>query len=181
MNSLVIVVLDYLLQPSWSPYVAGAGIGIVVCLALSLSNRPLGCSSGYAKACGLITLAVRPGSVERSAFYRIIVPAADWQFMVIPGIMIGAFLGAVSSGTFHVFWVPPLFAATFGDSVVLRLAISVLGGFFLALGALWAGGCTSGHGISGTLQLSLSSMVAAACFFAGGVATAFLLFRVIGA
>lgn len=181
MHQTVIVVLDYLLQPSWSPYVAGAGIGIVVCLALLLSDRPLGCSSGYAKASGLIARAISPGYVDRSAFYTFIVPAADWQFMVIPGIMIGAFLAAVSSGTFHLFWVPPLFAATFGDSIVLRIGVAVLGGFLLAIGARWAGGCTSGHGISGTLQLSLSSMVAAGCFFAGGIATAFLLFRVIGA
>lgn len=181
MNPPVITVLDYLLLPSWSPYVAGAGIGIVVCLALLLSDRPLGCSSGYANASGLIVRAIFPGSVERSAFYRIIVPAADWQFMVIPGIVIGSFLAAVSSGAFHLFWVPPLFASVFGGSPVLRVGVAVLGGIFLAIGARWAGGCTSGHGISGTLQLSLSSMVAAACFFAGGIATAFLLFRVIGA
>lgn len=181
MTSPVTVVLNYLLQPTWSPYVAGAGIGIVVCLALFLSDRPLGCSSGYAKMSGLITRAISPGSIDRSAFYRIIVPAADWQFMVIPGIVIGAFLGAVSSGSFRLFLVPPLFGATFGTNPVLRIAVAMLGGFFLALGARWAGGCTSGHGISGTLQLSVSSMVAAACFFAGGIATAFLLFRVIGA
>jgi len=46
----------------------------------------------------------------------------------------------------------------------------------MGLGARWAGGCTSGHGISGTLQLSVASWVAAICFFAGGIVTAGLLF-----
>ncbi len=41
-----------------------------------------------------------------------------------------------------------------------------------------AGGCTSGHGISGTMQLSVGSWVAVVCFFAGGIATAMLMFRV---
>jgi hypothetical protein len=49
----------------------------------------------------------------------------------------------------------------------------------LGLGARWAGGCTSGHGISGTLQLAVSSWVAAGCFFAGGILTAKLIFKVI--
>ncbi|MCR3883022.1 MAG: YeeE/YedE family protein [Methanothrix sp.] len=44
------------------------------------------------------------------------------------------------------------------------------------MGARWAGGCTSGHGISGTLQLAASSWVAVIAFFVGGVATAMVLF-----
>jgi len=47
----------------------------------------------------------------------------------------------------------------------------------MAFGARMAGGCTSGHGISGTMQLSVGSWVAVVCFFAGGIATALLMFR----
>jgi uncharacterized membrane protein YedE/YeeE len=46
----------------------------------------------------------------------------------------------------------------------------------MGFGARWAGGCTSGHGISGVLQLAVSGLISAACFFAGGIATAFLLY-----
>ncbi len=53
------------------------------------------------------------------------------------------------------------------------------GGVLMGLGARWAGGCTSGHGISGTMQLALSSWIAAACFFAGGIAGAMLIYRVL--
>ena len=48
----------------------------------------------------------------------------------------------------------------------------------MAFGARMAGGCTSGHGISGTLQLSVGSWIAVVCFFVGGIATALLMFRV---
>jgi uncharacterized membrane protein YedE/YeeE len=52
-----------------------------------------------------------------------------------------------------------------------------MGGAFLGYGARLAGGCTSGHGISGALQLSVGSWVAVICFFAGAIATAALLFH----
>jgi len=43
-------------------------------------------------------------------------------------------------------------------------------------GARLAQGCTSGHGISGSLQLAVSSWVFVGAFFAVGLATALLLF-----
>jgi uncharacterized membrane protein YedE/YeeE len=46
----------------------------------------------------------------------------------------------------------------------------------MAFGARMAGGCTSGHGISGALQLSVGSWIALAGFFVGGIITAMLLF-----
>jgi hypothetical protein len=101
--------------------------------------------------------------------------------MIIPGIVIGAFISAFISGQFHVFWVPSVWGATFGDNPLLRIIVALTGGILLGLGARWAGGCTSGHGINGSIQLSLASIITACCFFAGGIATALVLFRVIGA
>jgi len=54
-----------------------------------------------------------------------------------------------------------------------------LGGIIMGFGARWAGGCTSGHGISGTLQLAVSSWLAAICFFAGGILTAMFIYKVL--
>lgn len=51
------------------------------------------------------------------------------------------------------------------------------GGVLMAFGARLAGGCTSGHGISGTLQLNVASWIAVICFFVGGAFVAALLFR----
>lgn len=176
----VIIILELLTQATWSPYVAGAGIGVLVCLAFLLSNRPIGCSSGFVKADGLIEKTIRPSHVEKEEYYREIVPEVDWAFMIIPGIVIGAFISSMLSGQFHFILVPTTWSATFGNTPVLRVIIAILGGAFLGFGARWAGGCTSGHGISGSIQLSLASMITAACFFAGGIATAMFLFYVIG-
>ena len=172
--------LEFLMLARWSPYIAGAGIGIVSCLAFVLADRPLGCSTAFVKARGLIGKVISEEKINRMEYYREIVPQVDWPFMIIPGIIIGAFLSAFLSGTFQVIWVPALWASVFGNNVILRIAVALAGGILLGFGARWAGGCTSGHGISGSIQLSLASMITAACFFAGGIAVAMLLYRVIG-
>ena len=66
----------------------------------------------------------------------------------------------------------------FGDGIPLRAAIGFAGGVLMAFGARLAGGCTSGHGISGTLHLNPGSWLAAAFMFVGGIATAMLLYQV---
>jgi uncharacterized membrane protein YedE/YeeE len=53
--------------------------------------------------------------------------------------------------------------------------VALVGGVFLGIGSRWADGCTSGHGISGTLQMVVSSWIAVICFFIGGVVTALLI------
>jgi len=164
----------------YSPYVAGAGIGILSCLTLVLADRPLGCSTAFVKVRGLLGLVINRRKTETMEYYREIVPRVDFPFMIVPGIIIGAFISSVLSGTFHVGWVPALWASVFGTGAILRVIVALAGGILLGFGARWAGGCTSGHGISGSIQLSLASMVTAACFFAGGIGVAMILYHVIG-
>ena len=61
-------------------------------------------------------------------------------------------------------------------SALRRAVMAFADGFVLLIGARLAGGCTSGHGISGIAQFAVSSMIAVAAMFAGGIVTA-LLFR----
>jgi uncharacterized membrane protein YedE/YeeE len=62
-------------------------------------------------------------------------------------------------------------------TLMARAPIAFLAGFVMLLGARIAGGCTSGHGISGMAQLSVGSTVAVAAMFAGGILAATLLRR----
>jgi hypothetical protein len=172
--------LEFLSMASWSPYIAGAGIGVLSCFAFLLSDRPIGCSTAFVKARGLIGKVFNADRVKRSEYYREIVPKVDWPFMIIPGIVIGAFISVMLSGQFHLLWVPTMWGNAFGYNPALRVVVALIGGILLGLGSRWAGGCTSGHGINGSIQLSLASMITAACFFAGGIGIAMLLFRVIG-
>jgi len=168
--------LDWLFAATWSPYIAGAGIGVLVWMTFLLSDRPLGVSTAYAKTAGMIEKAVSPKSAGSMPYYRQVTPVVDWQWTILVGVVIGGFVSSFAAGTLALLVVPPEFSAAFGPGTLFRLAVALAGGIVMGLGARWAGGCTSGHGISGTLQLSVASWVAAICFFAGGIVTAGLLF-----
>jgi uncharacterized membrane protein YedE/YeeE len=169
-------VIEWLVMARWSPYLVGAGIGVLIWTAFLLSDHPLGCSTAYAKTAGMVEVAVSRDSAEAMPYYQKISPAIDWQWTLLIGIIVGAFLSAFLSGTFTILLVPPFFASHFGMDPLLRAITALAGGVLLGFGARLAGGCTSGHGISGTLQLSLVSWVAAICFFAGGILVAGLVF-----
>ncbi|TAJ43867.1 YeeE/YedE thiosulfate transporter family protein [Methanofollis fontis] len=168
--------MDILTAVRWSPYLAGAGIGLMAILSFFLADRPLGCSTAFAKTSGMIERVVRGEQVDTHPYYRKIGPYIDGSWMVVLGIVIGAFVSASLSGTFDLTWVPSRWEEAFGSDPLLRWAAALIGGMLLGFGARWAGGCTSGHGISGTLQLSVNSLIAAICFFIGGIAVAMVLF-----
>jgi len=167
---------EWFMMASWSPYIVGAGIGVLIWTTFLLSDRPLGCSTAYAKTAGMVESAISRKKSEAMPYYQKFAPTVDWQWMIIIGVLTGAFLSAYLSGTFTLLIVPPVFAAAFGTDPVIRSLVALLGGILMGIGARWAGGCTSGHGISGTLQLSLASWVAAICFFAGGILVAGLIY-----
>jgi uncharacterized membrane protein YedE/YeeE len=167
--------MDWLSLSRWSPYAVGAGIGVLSWLAFALSDRPLGCSTAFSRSCGMLERLLRgPEGAERP-YYQKITPTIDWQWTLVVGILIGAFLSAKLSGTARFEWVPSRWAAAFGDSSTHRWLVALGGGVLMGVGSRWAGGCTSGHGISGTLQLAASGWLAVLAFFAGGVLIAWLI------
>ena len=165
--------------PSGSPYLVGALIGLLSMATFYFSDKPIGASSAYARLAGMVGNLFAPRHTESLKYYRDYKPKVDWEVMLVVGAVGGAFLAAWLGGELTGEWLPAMWTARFGeDSLALRLVAAFLGGTLMAFGARLAGGCTSGHGISGTMQLSVGSWVAVACFFVGGIATALLMFRV---
>jgi len=160
----------------WSPYAVGIGIGLLSCLTFILSDKPIGCSTALSRTSGMLESLIRGGKVAEKAYYKKYAPSIDWEWMLVLGIFIGGFISAKLSGQFQVVWVPTKWAETFGYTPGLRWLFGLIGGIIMSFGARWAGGCTSGHGISGTLQLAVSSWIAAICFFISGIGTAKLIF-----
>jgi len=169
--------IEWLAMKTWSPYAVGIGIGLLSCVTFLLSDKPIGCSTAFARTSGMIERLFRGGKVAEKAYYKKFAPEIDWEWMLVAGVIAGAFLSAAFSGELRWEWVPAKWAAAFGEQPFTRWWAALAGGVFMGIGARWAGGCTSGHGISGTLQLALSSWLAVTCFFIGGVATAMLLFK----
>ncbi len=160
----------------WSPYVVGFLIGVLSWISFLLSDKPLGVSSAYAKTSGMIEARLLGSSVKEREYYQKNKPKIDWGWMLVAGLLVGAFVSATISGDFRFEWVPPLWEENFGHTGIRRWLTALCGGIIIGIGARWAGGCTSGHGISGTLQLMVSSWIALICFFVGGVITAFIIY-----
>ncbi|MBC7223768.1 MAG: YeeE/YedE family protein [Anaerolineae bacterium] len=168
--------VGWLAQARWSPYVVGAGIGVLSWLAFLLSDRGIGCSTAFAQTAGMLERLLRGQGAWQRPYFQKVAPRVDWGWMLVLGIVLGAFASAALSGTFAWEMVPALWAQRFGASALLRWAVAFVGGVVLGFGARWAGGCTSGHGITGTLQLAVSSWLATISFFVAGIAVAHLLF-----
>ncbi len=172
--------MNPLFQETWSPYLVGVGIGILVWLSLVLSDRAIGCSTAFARTSGMSERLVRGKKVDEKRYYREFTPHIDWEWMLVLGVIVGAFASAMLSGSFILEAVPDLWRGAFGGSVLLRMMAALAGGCCIGFGARMAGGCTSGHGISGTLQLAAGSWVALCCFFVGGILTAFVVIAWLG-
>jgi uncharacterized protein len=161
---------------AWSPYLVGAGIGMLSWLTFYFAGRIIGASSFYATLAGFVGRLVARRHTESLPYYRHKPPHADWQFFFVLFTIAGGFLAAWTGGEFRNEWLHPMWVDRFGGSVALRGLVAFIGGVLMAFGARLAGGCTSGHGISGTLQLNAGSWLALACFFVSGVAVATLLY-----
>jgi len=164
--------------PAWSPYLVGTLIGVLTMLTFYFSGKPLGASTAYARLAGMVGRLFAPRHTLALPYFQRKKPEVEWGVMLLLGVAVGGFLAAWQGGELTGEWLPPMWAARFGEgALVSRLVAAVAGGIFMAFGARLAGGCTSGHGISGTLQLSVGSWIAVVCFFASGFVTARLLFR----
>jgi hypothetical protein len=168
--------LDYP-GPAWSPYVVGAGIGVLSWLTFYFSDKPIGASSFYAQVSGFIGKLFAKRHTQSLAYFKDNPPLVGWGFVFVLSTIVGGAIAAITGDEFANAWLPPMWKARFGDSIALRAVVAIGGGVLMAFGARLAGGCTSGHGISGTMQLNVASWIAVICFFIGGIAVAMTLFK----
>lgn len=110
----------------WSPYWVGIGIGILSWMAFVLSDRPIGVSTAYAQTSGMIEKAMQGRQVEAKAYYREYVPQISWTWMLVVGLVVGAFVSAVTSGDFRLEWVPPLWPVIMVVTLVILVIFGVL-------------------------------------------------------
>ncbi len=181
--------IDILSQP-WPWYVAGPLIGLFVPALLLFGGKQFGVSSNLRHLCATIL----PANLEFFKYDWKKVGA--WNLTFAGGILLGGFLAAL-------FLVPSDFATDLAPSTVAALEqlgisdfsgfvpseliswqglasipglIAILGGgFLIGFGSRYAGGCTSGHAISGLANLQLPSLVAVIGFFAGGLLVTYVL------
>jgi len=171
-----------LTRKSWSPYLAGALAGLLAILSVFVATKVLekpkylGTSTTFVRVAGLIEKAVDEDYVAKNAYFEKTKVKVDWQMLLVVGIFVGALVSSLLGRTFKLESVPPIWRERFGSNAILRAIGAFLGGVLAIIGVRMAGGCPSGHGLSGMMQLSASGLVAMFGFMGGGITVALLLY-----
>lgn len=173
--------MNILRKTSWSPYLVGGLIGILSWFAFATANRPIGITTSFENTAALAEKAAFPQAAQNNEYYSAKAkegkpPKIGWEWMLVVGVFLGAFVSSKLSGDRTGEKVPPLWSWKFGPSVGKRFAGAFFGAALMIFGARLAQGCTSGHGISGALQLAVSSWIFVILIFATAIAVTFLIF-----
>lgn len=174
---------------TWPWYVSGFLIGMVM-LALIYFGKNFGMSTNLQSLCSMTGLG------KRIEYFNFDWRANRWNFAVVFGAMAGGFVAVHYMGdSSNVDINPKTIAqlagmgidapkgqlmpkALFGEQIWLSpksIAILLIGGILIGFGTRYAGGCTSGHAISGLSNLQLPSLKAVIGFFIGGLIMAHFL------
>lgn len=170
------------LKDSWCPYVAGALVGILAIFSVVVSTKMLGkpkylgASTTFVRVAGLIEKLPAKEHVARNEYFQSKKVQVDWQMMFVLGIFFGALVASLLGKSFKIERIPPMWAERFGSTLSTRVIAAFIGGTIAMFGARLAGGCPSGHGMSGMMQLALSSLIAMIFFLIGGIITAQLMY-----
>ena len=168
-------------RQSWSPYVVGALIGVLSWFAFATADKPIGITTAFEHTAALTEKAVVPSLEQKNEYFSAKQaegnpPKIGWEWMLVLGVFFGALLSAWLSGDRTPISVPRLWESRFGPSKTKRLTVAFLSAALMMFGARLAQGCTSGHGISGTLQLAVSSWMFISVAFGVAIATALLMY-----
>jgi uncharacterized membrane protein YedE/YeeE len=151
--------VEAILTQPWPWWLSGILIGLTVPLLYFLSGKAFGISTSL-QAIG--SLCAPSSKMEYlSKFDR---RANAWTIVFAAGIALGSFLATRFMMSEPVTFLPDWFASPGGALTLL------VGGFLVGFGTRYAGGCTSGHSITGIANLNWPSLVATIFFFVGGLA-----------
>ena len=147
-----------MVMESWSPWVSGLLIGMMVPALYVVVGRRFGVSASL-RHIGAICAPRAKSDYLRRHNWR----DHKWNLVFISGLLVGSFAGAqfLTSSRLEIL---PEAANSVGG--VVRLGF---GGLLIGFGTRYAGGCTSGHTISGISNLNWPSFVATGAFFGGGL------------
>tara|TARA_R110002074_G_scaffold167299_3_gene328363 strand:- start:41900 stop:42460 length:561 start_codon:yes stop_codon:yes gene_type:complete len=182
-----------LIYDPWPWYVAGPLIALTMFILL-FAGKKFGMSSNLSTMCTI------GGAGKFADYFKFDWKSDRWNLIVVLGAIIGGYIasrfmsdntvlinpevaqqlsedyGITSAGQAYL---PPELFATQQLTDPFVLALLILGGFMVGFGARYAGGCTSGHAISGLSNLQLPSLIAVIGFFIGGLIMIHLLFPLI--
>lgn len=181
-----------LIQQPWAWYVSGAAIAAIMFLLLFFGG-----SFGFSS--NLRTICAACGAGNKTDFFKFDWKAQLWNLIFLLGAIIGGFIAhqylstdapvQISNNTINDlsklgFAAPTGLQPTelFSWEALFTIkgfSILAIGGLLIGFGTRYAGGCTSGHAISGLSNLQWPSLIAVIGFFIGGLIMTFLIFPLI--
>lgn len=174
----------------WPWYVGGSIVALVM-ITLILLGRSFGFSSNFRNICSAL------GAGNTCSFFDFDWRKQTWNLLFLVGAVIGGFLSAhflsdnqapnISVQTISklkelgIESAGEVYSPTeiFEELSLKNILLLSIGGLLIGFGTRYAGGCTSGHAISGLSDLQLPSLIAVIGFFIGGLVMVHLLFPLI--
>ena len=178
----------------WNWKIGGLMLGLVFFLAVLLV-KPIGVSTQFVILDGMIGSAVNAELVTKTEkgytstnaylaksngkYAKSVANPMNYSFVFVLAMMAGAFMSTMARGglTRDERAMPALWRSNFGDNRMTRYLVAFLGGFIVLYGARLAGGCTSGHMMSGMMQTALSGYIFAAGAFLAAIPVALIMFK----
>ena len=159
----------------WSPYVAGACLGVVVTISIAVFGHRLSGAGAYQNLSGYVGARLSPSSM----YWQHIMPTGlSWDVLVLLGSIGGAFVAALVTGQFAIRTMPDTqWTSAFGPSLARRWLLAFVGSLLTEIGGGIAGGCTASLAVSGGAVLAPAAFLFIAGMFAAGIPTAYLVYR----
>jgi uncharacterized protein len=152
-----------------------SGIGLAILNAIVFltvgTNRIIGASTAYPYVADLVT-----GTTQNSYFQKLEAPG-QWEVLFLTGAFLSGIVISLFRKEFKITLIHRNWEKYKGNSNAKRIIWSFVGGFILITGARMAGGCTSGHVLSGGMQLAVSSLLFAVFVFGGLLITGKYFYR----
>jgi uncharacterized membrane protein YedE/YeeE len=152
---------------------AGVALAVLNCIIFLKvgMDRQLGASTAFPYLANLIS-----GNTDNEYFTKSIKPGS-WELIFLGGAMLAGLVISLIRKDFKIRLIHSNWERYKGNNAGKRILWAMFGGFILIFGARMAGGCTSGHVISGGMQLAVSSMIFAIFVFAGLLITGRLFYN----
>lgn len=152
---------------------AGVALGVLdaIIFLAATSNRPIGASTTYPYLADLL------GGATANDYFSKIQKPGNWELLFLAGAFLAGLVMSLIKKEFRIVLIHSNWKKYKGDSAFRRIVWSFVGGFVLIFGARMAGGCTSGHILSGGMQLAVSSLVFGVFVFAGLLLTGKIFYK----
>ncbi len=187
--------MNCFLQKTWGWKTSGVALALSFLLAVFLV-KPIGVSTQFVILDGIIWDAVSPELVVESPesksgyaspnaylnksggkYAKHIASPANYSFIFVLAMLVGGFIAARLSNNDETDRYYGNYVSPYDSLTAKRFLAAFIGGILVLFGARLAGGCTSGHMMSGMMQTSLSGYLFAAGAFATAIPTALLIYK----